>query len=104
MSWSLTSVSMQSAHRTKLTHVLTASWRPLPASEASKLGIVSRCFIHQMPSYVDESDAVRVFVVFSGLVGAWKAVKSFDNRFFGGRTVRAKFYSEEAVQQGALHL
>jgi hypothetical protein len=32
-----------------------------------------------------------VFILYSGLVGAWKAVKTFDGRFFGGRNIRARF-------------
>ena len=43
-----------------------------------------------MPFNVPDDQAIRVFVVFSGHVGAWKAVKEFDGRFFGGRQVRAK--------------
>ena len=74
------------------------------SAEARKLGVLEECFVHIMPSYVPDNDSVRVFVIYSGLVGAWKAVKEFDGRFFGGRTVKAKFYDEIAYQTGTLHL
>jgi splicing factor 45 len=74
------------------------------AGEARKLGLLESCFVHVMPAYVSDEESVRVFVVFSGLVGAWKAVKEFDGRFFGGRTVTAKFYDERAYDARALHL
>jgi splicing factor 45 len=74
------------------------------AEEARKHGILEHCFVHQMPIYVPEDEAVRVFITFSGLVGAWKAVKAFDGRFFGGRTVKAKFYDETAFATRTLHL
>ncbi|EGG00042.1 uncharacterized protein MELLADRAFT_93872 [Melampsora larici-populina 98AG31] len=60
------------------------------AEEAGKHGIVERCFVRIVQKPLDDpSEAVRVFIIFSGLVGAWKAVKTFDGRFFGGRTIRA---------------
>lgn len=65
------------------------------AEEASKQGIVERCFVYLVPQYspenpIPDDEAVRVFVVFTGLVGAWNAVKQFDGRYFGGRAVRAR--------------
>jgi len=74
------------------------------AEEARKLGVLEKCFVHVMPKYVADDESVRVFVIFTGLVGAWKAVKAFDGRFFGGRTVKAKFYNEMAIEMGTLHL
>ena len=74
------------------------------SAEARKLGILEECFVHIMPTYVPDDEAVRVFVMFTGLVGAWKAVKEFEGRFFGGRTVKAKFYDEMAFETGTLHL
>ena len=74
------------------------------AEEAGKLGILERCFVHVMPEYAPEEDAVRVFIVYSGLVGAWKAAKAFEGRHFGGRQVRARFYDETAFATRTLHL
>ncbi|KAG0140527.1 hypothetical protein CROQUDRAFT_718591 [Cronartium quercuum f. sp. fusiforme G11] len=71
------------------------------AEEAGKHGIVERCFVRVVQRPVDDpTECVRVFIIFSGLVGAWKAVKSFDGRFFGGRTIRARFFSENKVTLG----
>lgn len=74
------------------------------AEEARKLGVLEKCFVHIQPPYVPEDEAVRVFIVFSGLVGAWKAVNAFEGRYFGGRNVKAKFYNEQALDLGVLHL
>jgi hypothetical protein len=53
--------------------------------------IVERCFSHIMPFNTPDHEAVRIFIVFSGAVGAWQAAKAFDGRFFGGRAVRARW-------------
>ena len=74
------------------------------AEEARKHGVLERCFVHVMPAYAADEDSVRVFLVYSGLVGAYNAVKAFDARFFGGRTVKAKFYDEKLAIAGNLHL
>lgn len=72
------------------------------AEEARKHGIVERCFVRivQREDLDDPSEKVRVFILFSGLVGAWKAVKTFDGRFFGGRNIRARFFSENSFTLG----
>jgi hypothetical protein len=50
--------------------------------------IVERVVIHVIdPPPAELSEAVRVFVVFSGLAGAWQTVKKMDDRLFGGRHV-----------------
>ncbi|PLW17147.1 hypothetical protein PCANC_11777 [Puccinia coronata f. sp. avenae] len=72
------------------------------AEEARKHGIVERCFVRiiQREDVDDPSEKVRVFILYSGLVGAWKAVKTFDGRFFGGRNIRARFFAENSFTLG----
>jgi len=72
------------------------------AEEARKHGMVERCFVRiiQRSDVEDASERVRVFIIYSGLVGAWKAVKTFDGRFFGGRNIRARFFSENSFTLG----
>ncbi|KAK4050071.1 hypothetical protein OIV83_003641 [Microbotryomycetes sp. JL201] len=70
------------------------------AEEANKFGVVERCLVYPVPGQVRDDEAVRVFLVMSGLAGGYNAVKQFNGRFFGGRTVKARFYDEKAFQQG----
>ncbi|GAA5903753.1 uncharacterized protein JCM6883_005103 [Sporobolomyces salmoneus] len=80
------------------------------AEEANKLGVVERCAVVIVPfeeeevGEAGEREEVRVFLVMSGLAGAYNAVRSFEGRFFGGRTVRARYYGEEAFQAGEHYL
>lgn len=62
------------------------------AEEAAKHGYVERVFAHTMPINVPDDEAVRIFIIFSGPAGAYEAVRAFDRRFFGGRTIRATYF------------
>lgn len=56
--------------------------------ECSKWGIVERVLLHMVePAPIVPGECLRVFVVFSGLAGAWRATKELDGRFFGGRKI-----------------
>lgn len=62
--------------------------------ECKKYGDVSRCLIYEIPNKrVADDKAVRIFVEFKKVESAIKAVNDLNGRFFGGRVVRASFYS-----------
>lgn len=63
--------------------------------ECSKHGYVQRVFI-----WPHGPDGVRIFVKFSGMAGAWRCVKELEGRFFGGKTVRARYYPLDEFEKG----
>ncbi|WVF71550.1 hypothetical protein IAT40_006358 [Kwoniella sp. CBS 6097] len=69
--------------------------------ECSKYGIVERVVLHMVePPPPEPSECLRVFIVFSGMAGAWRATKELDGRFFGGRKIRATYFDEARFDGG----
>ncbi|XP_043275989.1 splicing factor 45 [Venturia canescens] len=62
----------------------------------TKYGDVARVIIHEVIDAPAE-EAVRIFVEFKRIESAIKAVVDLNGRFFGGRQVKAGFYSSEKL-------
>lgn len=62
----------------------------------TKYGDVVRVIIFEQPNVIPE-EAVRIFVEFKRIESAIKAVVDLNGRFFGGRQVKAGFYSWEKL-------
>lgn len=69
--------------------------QPEVIEECTKYGEVTNCLIYEIPEGASDDEAVRIFVEFGKKDSAIKAVIDLNGRFFGGRTIRAGFYSEE---------
>lgn len=64
--------------------------------ECKKYGDVVKCLIYEIPNKrVPDSEAVRIYVEFSKVESAMKAVSDLNGRYFGGRVVKASFYNLE---------
>lgn len=64
----------------------------------TKYGDVITVIINEIPNVVPE-ETVRIFVEFKRMESAIKAVVDLNGRFFGGRQVRAGFYSQEKFER-----
>lgn len=69
--------------------------QPEVIEECGKYGDVVNCLIFEMPEGAREDEAVRIFVEFTRMDSAIKAVIDLNGRFFGGRVVKGSFFSEE---------
>ncbi|ORZ28188.1 hypothetical protein BCR41DRAFT_366868 [Lobosporangium transversale] len=69
------------------------------ATECEKYGSVVRCLIFEVQNgKVPPEEAVRIFVKFSTMASAERALKDLDGRFFGGRQVCGRFFDERRFE------
>lgn len=71
---------------------------PEVKEECAKYGDVVSCLIYELPTR-PEDEAVRIFVEFAKVEHAVKAVVDMNGRFFGGRCVKAGFYSVDKFKK-----
>eukprot|EP00045_Choanoeca_perplexa_P002213 m.23456 g.23456 ORF g.23456 m.23456 type:complete len:398 (-) comp11385_c0_seq1:232-1425(-) len=77
-----------------------ADLQPETAEECRKYGPVVNCLVFECPrGSVPDHEAVRTFVHFENVQSAQKAYQDMEGRFFGGRQVRAEFYSPAKFQK-----
>ena len=69
--------------------------QPEVIEETSKYGEVNKCLIYEMPPGGPDEEAVRIYVQFTKVESAIKAVIDLNGRYFGGRVVKGSFFSEE---------
>mmetsp|Transcript_7135 Transcript_7135/g.26244 ORF Transcript_7135/g.26244 Transcript_7135/m.26244 type:complete len:405 (-) Transcript_7135:2247-3461(-) len=73
------------------------------AEECAKYGKVDGVNVFEIQDKsCPPTEAVRIFVYFAAIDGAFKAQADLNGRFFGGRVVRAAFFSEERYRKGQL--
>lgn len=73
------------------------------AEECTKFGPVVRCKIYEEKNpMVPPERAVRIFVQFTTLESAIKAINGLNGRFFAKRQVEAIFFDEERLEHGDL--
>jgi splicing factor 45 len=68
----------------------------------TKYGDVISIIIKELPNKPSE-EAVRIFVEFKRIESAIKAVVDLNGRYFGGRQVRAGFYSQDKYENLMLY-
>uniref|UniRef100_A0A914XPP8 Peroxisome biogenesis factor 2 n=1 Tax=Plectus sambesii TaxID=2011161 RepID=A0A914XPP8_9BILA len=66
---------------------------PEVRDEMLKYGQVTNVIVFKMPQPICEEESVRIFVEFFNVAQAIKAFVDLNGRFFGGRSIRAGFYS-----------
>mmetsp|Transcript_11945 Transcript_11945/g.14024 ORF Transcript_11945/g.14024 Transcript_11945/m.14024 type:complete len:179 (-) Transcript_11945:43-579(-) len=69
------------------------------AEEASKYGKLKKCVIKELFGKADD-EAVRIFLEYEDVASATKAFADLNGRYFGGRTVRARFFDEKLFAEG----
>jgi len=60
--------------------------------EMTKYGQLNSVVIHKTRTPTPAEDSVRIFLEFTNIAQATKAVVDLNQRFFGGRAIRATFY------------